>query len=99
MSINRGKDKDVVHIYNGIILSHKKEWNWVIFRNVHESRLCHAEWSKSERDTKYKSERDTKMYLGGSDSKESAFSAREPGSVSGLGRSPGEGNGYPLLGA
>ena len=53
----------------------------------------------TERDTKYKSERDTKMYLGGSDSKESAFSAREPGSVSGLGRSPGEGNGYPLLGA
>ena len=31
MSINRGMDKeDVVHIYNGILLSHKKEWNWVI---------------------------------------------------------------------
>ena len=24
MSINRGKDKDVVHIYNGILLRHKK---------------------------------------------------------------------------
>ena len=28
MSINRGMDKeDVVYIYNGILLSHKKEWN------------------------------------------------------------------------
>ena len=28
MSINRGMDKeDVVHIYNGILLSHKKEQN------------------------------------------------------------------------
>ena len=33
---------------------------------------------------------------GGSDGKESACSARDPGSVPGLGRSPGEGNGYPL---
>ena len=32
----------------------------------------------------------------GSDSKESACNAGDPGSVSGLGRSPGEGNGYPL---
>ena len=33
---------------------------------------------------------------GGSDSKESACSARDPGSVPGLGRTPGEGNGYPF---
>ena len=32
----------------------------------------------------------------GSDGKESACNARDPGSVPGLGRSPGEGNGYPL---
>ena len=25
MSINRGMDKDVVHIYNGILLRHKKD--------------------------------------------------------------------------
>ena len=31
-----------------------------------------------------------------SDGKESACSAREPGSVTGLGRFPGEGNGNPL---
>ena len=35
-------------------------------------------------------------FPGGSDSKESACSAEDLGSVPGLGRSPGEGNGYPL---
>ena len=33
---------------------------------------------------------------GASDGKESACSAGDPGSTSGLGRSPGEGNGNPL---
>ena len=33
-------------------------------------------------------------FLGGSGGKESAFSPGEPGSILGLGRSPGEGNGY-----
>ena len=32
---------------------------------------------------------------GGSDSKESACNAGDPGSIPGSGRSPGEGNGYP----
>ena len=32
----------------------------------------------------------------GSDSKESACNAAEPGLIPGLGRSPGEGNGNPL---
>jgi len=32
----------------------------------------------------------------GSDRKESACNAGDPGSVSGLERSPGEGNGYPF---
>ena len=35
-------------------------------------------------------------FPGGSDSKESACSVKVPGSIPGLGRSPGEGNGYPL---
>ena len=35
-------------------------------------------------------------FPGGSDGKESASSAGDPGSIPGLGRSPGEGNGYPL---
>ena len=34
-------------------------------------------------------------FPGGSESKQSACNAGEPGSISGLGRSPGEGNGYP----
>ena len=35
-------------------------------------------------------------FPGGSDSKEFACSAGELGSIPGLGRSPGEGKGYPL---
>ena len=35
-------------------------------------------------------------FPGGSDSKESACNAGDPGLVPGSGRSPGEGNGYPL---
>ena len=35
-------------------------------------------------------------HVGGSDSKESACNAGDPGSIPGLGRFPGEGNGYPL---
>ena len=35
-------------------------------------------------------------FPGGSDGKESACNEGDPGSIPGLGRSPGEGNGYPL---
>ena len=35
-------------------------------------------------------------FPGGSDSKESACNAGDPGSILGSGRSPGEGDGYPL---
>ena len=35
-------------------------------------------------------------FLGGEDSKESACNAGDPGSIPGLGRFPGEGNGNPL---
>ena len=35
-------------------------------------------------------------FPGGPDGKESACNARDLGSIPGLGRSPGEGNGYPL---
>ena len=37
-------------------------------------------------------------FSGGPDSKESACNAGDLGSISGLGRSPGDGNGYPLNG-
>ena len=35
-------------------------------------------------------------FPGGSDGEESACNAEDPGSIPGLGRLPGEGNGYPL---
>ena len=35
-------------------------------------------------------------FLGGSDSKESAYNARDQGSIPGLGRSSGGGHGNPL---
>ena len=47
---DRGLDKeDVVHIYNGILLSHKKEWNNAIFSNMGDVE-CHTKWSKSDRE-------------------------------------------------
>ena len=42
--------EDVVHIYNRILLSHKTERNWVICRNADGPRVCHTQWSKSERE-------------------------------------------------
>ena len=51
MSSNRGTDKEVVvHIYNGILLSHEIEWNHVICRDVDGPGECHTEWRKSERE-------------------------------------------------
>ena len=40
----------MVNIYNRILLSHKKERNWVICEDVDGPRECHTEWSKSERE-------------------------------------------------
>ena len=37
-------------IYNGILLSHKKKWNWVMCSEVDGPRVCLTEWSKSERE-------------------------------------------------
>ena len=39
---------------------------------------------------------ETGYLAGGSDGKASAYSAGDPGSIPGSGRSPGEGNGNPL---
>ena len=51
MSPDRWMDKeDVAHIYNGILLSHKKKWNWVICSEVDGPKDCHTEWSKSKRE-------------------------------------------------
>ena len=51
MSTDRWMDKeDVVHIYNGILLSHKKEQNNAICSNMYATRDYHTKWSKSERE-------------------------------------------------
>ena len=31
-------DKEDVHIYNGILLGHKKEWSWGIYRDMNGPR-------------------------------------------------------------
>ena len=41
--------EDMVYIYNGILLSHKKEWNIAIFSNMDDPRDDHTQWSKSDR--------------------------------------------------
>ena len=38
----------MVHIYNGILLNHKKEQNNAICSNMDGPRDCHTEWSKSD---------------------------------------------------
>ena len=40
----------MAHIHNEILLSHKKESNWVSCSDVDETRVCHTEGSKSERE-------------------------------------------------
>ena len=51
MSIDRWLDKEaVVHMYNGLLLSHGKEYIWVRSNEVDEPRAYYTEWSKSERE-------------------------------------------------
>ena len=42
--------EDVAHIYDGILLSHKKEWNNAICSNMGITRDYHTKWIKSERE-------------------------------------------------
>ena len=42
--------EDTLHIYNGILLSHKKEWNNAIVSNMDGPRDYHAKWSNSDRE-------------------------------------------------
>ena len=52
MSVYRRTGKEVVvHIRNGIVLSHKKEWNCIICRDVDGPRKYHIEWSSQEEKT------------------------------------------------
>ena len=42
--------KDVVHIYNGMLLGHKKEWNNAIYSNMDGPRDVYTKWCKSYRE-------------------------------------------------
>ena len=42
--------ENVVHLYNGILLSHKKEWNNAIYGNMDGLEDNHIKWSKSDRE-------------------------------------------------
>ena len=41
--------EEVVHIYNGVLLSHKTEQNTVICRNMDGHTDSHSQWCKSDR--------------------------------------------------
>ena len=55
MANDRWMEKeDVVHIYNGILLIHKKEWNFAIYGNMDELGGHYAsEISQTEKDKYY----------------------------------------------
>ena len=51
MTIEKWMDKEVVvHMYDRILLSRKKEWTWVYWIEVDEPRASYTEWSKTERE-------------------------------------------------
>ena len=51
MSIDRWIHKtNVIHIYNGILFSHKKERIWVSSSEADEPTAGYTEWRKSERE-------------------------------------------------
>ena len=52
MSISRWMDKKaVVHIHNGVLLSHEKEFIWISSDEMDETGADYTEWSKPERKT------------------------------------------------
>ena len=49
MCTDKWMDKEnLVHIYNGILFRHKKEWNNAICSNVDGTRDNHTKWSMSD---------------------------------------------------
>ena len=49
MNIEEWIKVNVVHMYNGILSSHKKERHCVIWRDVNGSRDYHTEWSQKDK--------------------------------------------------
>jgi len=51
VSIDRWMNKDVVYMYNRILLSCKKEWDLTICDNMNGPRRYYGKWNKSNRKT------------------------------------------------
>ena len=41
--------EDVMHVYNGILFSHKEEWNDAICSSIDGPKGYHIKWSMSDR--------------------------------------------------
>ena len=41
-------EEDMVHVHNGILLNHKKEWDHVICSNMDGPRDYSMKWSQSD---------------------------------------------------
>ena len=50
LNVHQQMNKDVVYIYNGILLSHKEEWNNAICNNMDELRDYHTKLSQTEKE-------------------------------------------------
>ena len=51
MSISRGMYiEGVVHIYSGVLLRHKKQWNHAICSTLDGPRDYHTKWSQRDKD-------------------------------------------------
>ena len=54
ISIDRWMDQaEVVHVYNGVLLSHKKESIWVSSSEVDEPRACYTDEVSQKEKNKY----------------------------------------------
>ena len=100
MSINRRMNwEDVVHMYNGILLSHKKEWNNAICSTMDGFREYHTKWTMSDRERQISYDTTYVWNLGfpgSSAGKDSTCNAGDLGLIPGSGSCPGEGIGHPL---
>ena len=50
MSVDRWMNKDLLHIFSGLVLSHKKEWRFVICSHVDGLIGDCAKWNKPDRE-------------------------------------------------
>ena len=69
---------------------------WLSLDQISKWRVMWWEWRQKPRAELKSSTLPGRGFPDGSDSKESAYSAEDLGSIPGLGQSSGEGNGYPL---